>query len=114
MSSTPPLASGVPTPSQTVQPPPPGAGQGSAADVPQDLMRRILEDAAQRTGASVDRLQVTSVQEKTWGDGSLGCPKPGESYIQVLVDGFQIFVQAGERTLDYRTSDRGAFKLCEQ
>jgi hypothetical protein len=113
--STPPLASGVPSPSSSVQlPPPPSGDPSAAANVPPNLLSQILDDAAKRTGMAANQMQVTSVQAQTWSDGSLGCPEPGMNYIQIMIDGFQIFVQAGERTLDYRTSDRGAFKLCEK
>lgn len=118
-SSTPPLTATPLTPTPTTspaQPPPPGTGgsQPPSAIVPPDLLSRILSDAAGRASIPVDQVQVVRAEIKTWNDGSLGCPRPGENYIQVLVDGYQIIVSAGGQTLDYRTSDRGSFKLCEK
>lgn len=58
---------------------------------------------------------MTSAVEMTFDDASLGCPEPGRLYAQVLTQGFQVIVEAGEAELDYRVDERtGAFKLCEQ
>lgn len=81
--------------------------------MPAALLDQVRADAAQRAGVAPADVQVVSSTAQTWGDGSLGCPKPGEAYIQMLVDGFQIFVQAGGRTYDYRTSQTG-IRLCER
>ena len=90
------------------EPPAPGAG----IDVPAALLDQIRADAAERAGVAPSEVRVISSSTQTWNDGSLGCPKPGEFYIQMLVDGFQVLVQAGDRTFDYHTS-RHNFRLCE-
>jgi hypothetical protein len=106
----------VPAPSASVHPLPPQASgdPSAAANVPPNLLGQILDDAAKHAGVPADQVRVTGVLEKTWSDGSLGCPEPGMNYIQIMIDGFQIFVEAGGRTLDYRTSSRGGYKLCEK
>jgi hypothetical protein len=109
--TTGPLRPATPSPSLSPQPPPPPGG--SPADVPPPLLDQVLADAAQRAGVARSDVQVVSSTAQTWNDGSLGCPKPGESYIQVMVDGYQIIVQAGGHSYDYRTSQNG-FKLCEK
>ena len=48
-----------------------------------------------------------------WNDGSLGCPQPGQSYMQMIVDGFHVIVEAKARSYDYRTDTRGGVVLCE-
>lgn len=115
-SSSPTLApsSQQPVPSGTVsvpQPPPPQSGNPGAV-VPADVLEKVLADAATRTGVAKSAVQVTSAQAQSWNDGSLGCREPGMEYIQVLTEGYQIMVSAGGQTLDYRTSDRGSFKVC--
>ncbi len=57
-------------------------------------------------------LTLVRAQAVTWSDGSLGCPEPGMSYTQALVEGYWIVLDAGDQTLDYRASASGAFKLC--
>ena len=105
------LAPGVPSPTLSLPLPPPPSG--SQADAPPALLDRVRADAAQRAGVAPSDVQVVSSSAQTWSDGSLGCPKPGESYIQVMVDGFQIIVSAGGRTYDYRTS-QNSIRLCEK
>ncbi|MDH3463085.1 MAG: hypothetical protein OEM32_05605, partial [Acidimicrobiia bacterium] len=48
----------------------------------------------------------------TWTDGSLGCPEPGMSYTQTLVDGWQVLLQVGERLFDYHAGADGIPFLC--
>jgi hypothetical protein len=100
-SSTP--GGGSPQPSQSGQP---------AGSAPRDLIDGILADAASRTGLAAESLSVDA-RHVVWNDGSLGCPEPGMSYIQVLTPGWHVLVRAGSRTLDYRASERGSFRLCE-
>jgi hypothetical protein len=102
---------GPTTPPAAAAPPPnPTGGQ---ADVPASLLDMVRADAAQRAGVAPSQVRIVSSTPQTWGDGSLGCPKPGEAYIQVMVEGFQIFAEAGGHTYDYRTSQTG-IRLCEK
>jgi hypothetical protein len=48
-----------------------------------------------------------------WNDGSLGCPQPGEFYIQILINGHWVVLQVEGVEYDYRVSDSGHFILCE-
>jgi hypothetical protein len=79
---------------------------------PERLLAPVLADASKRTGVPAAELVVTNAWRRTWSDGSLGCPQPGMYYTQALVPGWQVIVAAGERSLDYRLSDRGFFIVC--
>ena len=79
---------------------------------PERLLAPVLADASKRTGVPTGELVVTNAWRRTWSDGSLGCPQPGMHYTQALVPGWQVIVAAGERSLDYRLSDRGFFIVC--
>jgi hypothetical protein len=48
-----------------------------------------------------------------WSDGSWGCPEPGMTYTQAIVNGWQVVVEAAGQTLDYRATGPGSFRLCE-
>ncbi len=50
---------------------------------------------------------------KTWNDGSLGCPEPGELYTQALVDGFQVVLEIDGERFDYRVGSGTDVRLCE-
>jgi hypothetical protein len=82
-------------------------------EVPSEIMEEILDDLVERSGAEAGEIKVLRAEAVVWNDGSLGCPKPGEAYIQVLVTGYWVIVQVEGVEYDYRTSDSGHFKLCE-
>lgn len=99
---------------ETTTSPPPATSQPSGTALPEDIASSIRSDAADRVGVSMDAVQVSSVTERTYSDTSLGCPEEGKMYAQVLTEGFQVIVEAGETRLDYRVSeDDGSFRLCE-
>lgn len=99
--------SGVPAPSSAA--PAPG---DPGAILPAELLERVLADAASRTGLPRAQVNVTNAVRQSWNDGALGCPEPGMVYVQVVSEGYQIMVSAGDQILDYRTSDRGVLKVC--
>jgi hypothetical protein len=72
----------------------------------------VVADVAQRAGVPVDQVTVISAEEKTFPDGSLGCPVPGMAYTQAIVDGYRIVAEAGGTTYDYRGTG-STFRLCE-
>lgn len=71
-----------------------------------------LADAVRQTGMDRSKLSVARAEMVTWRDGSLGCPQPGMQYMQALVPGFRVRIQAGDRVLDYHASSRGSLALC--
>lgn len=36
---------------------------------------------------------MLQIEDVTWPDGSLGCPLPGRSYTQALVDGYRVVLR---------------------
>ena len=82
-----------PLPERVSEPPAPVTGEA-----PVDLVARVREDVIRRTGAVPSAVKLVRDESVTWNDGSLGCPRPGEVYIQVAVPGFWIvFDVAGRR-----------------
>ena len=86
----------------------PGVGE-----VPDGIMDEIIADLVERTGAERDEIQVVRAEAVVWNDASLGCPKPGEFYIQMLINGYWVVLEVQGMEYDYRVSDKGSFKLCE-
>lgn len=82
-------------------------------EVPVTILAAILQDATERSGVELDDLVVTRAEAVTYSDGSLDCPEPGMGYTQALVDGYQVEIEAGDATLDYRVGAGGSFRLCE-
>ncbi len=81
--------------------------------VPDKILQDVKADLAARTGATVDDIEVASAESVTWGDGSMGCPKPGVFYTQVPVEGYRIVLRHAGKDYDYRAASRGWFVLCE-
>ena len=81
-------------------------------DLPQSVIDPVVAEVARLAGVPVAEVTVISAEEMTFSDGSLGCPVPGMSYTQALVDGYKIVAQAGGKTYDFRGSG-SAFRLCE-
>ncbi len=115
-----PSASGAPgsseRPTASRNLPQPAPSESTAAvvgEVPDELLDRILADAAERAGVAVDDIEVRRAEEVVWNDGSLGCPEPGMMYTQALVDGYHVVLEADGTELDYRASATGDFRLCE-
>jgi hypothetical protein len=86
-------------------------------EVPEDILSLIIADAVERTGAEPAEIEIVSTQSITWGDTSLGCPKPGKVYAQVLVNGYWVVLRYQEQEFDYRVDNQfniGNFFLCTE
>lgn len=59
-----------------------------------EALREVTEkaraDLAVREGVAASEVQVRLVQFETWADASLGCPRPGQLYAQVITEGYRI------------------------
>jgi hypothetical protein len=73
-----------------------------------------LADAAVHLGVSRADLQVERVEAHVWADSSLGCPKPGLMYSQIVTPGYLIVIAAGARNLEYHSDARGNVVLCQE
>lgn len=71
------------------------------------LVAQAKADAATRAGIPASAWTVVVVQGKEWPDASLGCPKPGVMYIQVVTRGYLIILSSGSRILEYHASANG-------
>lgn len=100
-------------PPERVPPPSPPPVEVGDGEVPAAYLAAVVADAAERAGVSADEVSVLEATAVVWSDGSLGCPEPGQSYIQMLIDGYRVVVSAGGRTLDYRLDGEGSFFVCE-
>ena len=102
------IGSSAPTPDGSSEP---GTSDGTA--LPASIIDPIVADAAARLAVDPSTVKIVSAQARTFGDGSLGCPQPGEMYTQALVDGYQVIVEVNGTQLDYRGSGPGRFRICE-
>lgn len=80
----------------------------------QTAIDAALREAASRLGVALTQLQVETVEQREWGDSSLGCPQPGFFYAQVITPGYLIVVAGGGKRLEYHTDTRGRSVMCRE
>jgi hypothetical protein len=85
-----------------------------AEALPPGLLDTLKADLSTRSGVAVDAIQFVSAEFVIWNDGSLGCPEPGVSYIQILIEGYRVILSADGTNYDYRTGRGEEFILCER
>lgn len=81
--------------------PAPSDPASSTAPVPRRDVLLSVEDLAATLVVDPAEVEVVSVEDVTWSDGSRGCAEPGMSYTQALVDGSRITLRAGGKTYEY-------------
>ncbi|MGH3384379.1 MAG: hypothetical protein ACRDO1_07365 [Nocardioidaceae bacterium] len=72
-----------------------------------------VADLAQRIGVDPAEITVVSVEEVTWRDGSLGCPREGMMYTQALVPGTRIMLARQAQTYEYHAGAGREPFLCD-
>jgi hypothetical protein len=85
--------------------------EGDLGSYPQPV-QLALEAAADRLGVSVDELTIESVEPMDWPDTSLGCPKEGQFYAQVITPGYLVLVSANGTTVEYHTNESDHVVFC--
>lgn len=62
---------------------------------------------ARRLEIPAEGIELLSVEARTWSDSSLGCPRPGYSYLQVIVPGYRIVLSAENRRYELHADTTG-------
>jgi hypothetical protein len=74
-----------------------------------ELARQSL---ARDLGIGADAITVVGVEAVEWNDSSLGCPKAGFNYLQVITPGYRITLEAQGTRYEYHTDQRGSVVRC--
>ncbi len=94
---------------------PPTEGSAAPFDENSKKMVELAQQALARElslqSANTTLIMIAPVE---WSDGSLGCPKPGMNYLQVITPGYQITLEAQGQRYEYHTDQRGAVVRCDQ
>lgn len=77
------------------------------------LIADAKADLSLRLGAQSSDINVKSAQSVEWPNASLGCPKRGVLYIQVITPGYQIILESNGKEFDYH-ADQTRVVLCEK
>ena len=84
----------------------------NTASMPRVVRRAVVADAARRFQVAESAVVLANAEQVTWGDGSLGCPQPGHSYPQMLVEGYCVTATTAAGRLLYHTDTRGNVATC--
>lgn len=67
---------------------------------------------AARLGVDTGAISVVVEENVTWSDGSIGCPQPGMSYTQALVDGRRVVLSHAGVEYHYHGARNGPLSYC--
>ena len=84
----------------------------NTASMPRAVRHAVVADAASRFQVAEDAVVLASAEQVTWSDGSLGCPKPGVMYTQMLVQGYRVTATTTAGRMLYHTDTRGNVVSC--
>jgi len=76
--------------------------QSPVPNVPEEANRAIA-DLAKRLDIDADRIEIVRVESVEWPDTSLGCPRPGQAYAQVITPGHIVVLSANGQEYEYHT-----------
>lgn len=79
---------------------PPGSVTVAAPDPAAQAVRRFV---AGERGVDLAEVRLVTSEAVTWPDSSLGCPEPGQMYLQVLTPGYRVVVEVGGDQLTVHT-----------
>jgi hypothetical protein len=102
-----------PTSDPTSGTPTGGPSSGRTSGSPAEGPAAAVSDLARRLGVDPGDVSVVSAEEVTWSDASIGCPKPGMMYAQVLTEGSRIVLQADGKRYEYHAAAGKAPFYCE-
>jgi len=101
-------------PTPTAQPVAAGEASEPATELPGPILAALKADLAQRALASAGEITIVEATQQEWPDGSLGCPAPGQSYIQQVTSGYRVVLAIADQEYDYRSNEQGQFVLCDR
>ncbi len=94
-------------------PPAGGSPEAPVFEPGDDPVAFAIADLAVRLGVAEVEIELVDQQEVMWRDGSIGCPQPGFSYTQALVDGSRIVLSYDGVTYSYHQGRGRAPFWCE-
>lgn len=74
-----------------------------------ELARAAL---AQELAVAATNITVVAVEATEWRDSSLGCPKPGMNYLQVITPGYKITLAAQGQRYEYHSDTNKRVVRC--
>ena len=91
-------------------------GQGSSAeltDVERGAAQLAIDTLASDLGIAPDSIEVDTVKAIEWRDSSLGCPKPGVAYLDVVTPGHKVILRVGKEIHVVHEAGNRAFRCVQ-
>jgi len=79
----------------------------------QRLIEKAKADLAQRLSIPASQINTREIRKVLWPDDSLGCPQPGMTYTQTLVQGYLIILESTGKEFEYHADLRDYVFYCE-
>ncbi len=118
--ATPPVASAVPSRQPVQEEPMPSTTLPSQEPAPAatgalrpTVVELAVADLAGQLGIAAEAITVRSMEAVEWSDTSLGCPKPGMLYAQVITPGYRIVLEANGQSYEYHTGRGSTIMRCK-
>ena len=93
----------------------PGGSPLAEPTSPPDAVSAAVSYLAAHLGVAPEQVTVISAMETNWSDSSLGCPRPGMSYLQVITPGYQIWLEVEGHRYGVHTNQSGShLVICEE
>ncbi len=74
----------------------------------QKMVLKFIDDPA----LTIEQVAVQNVEAMQWRDSSLGCPRKGMMYAQVITPGYLIELEAEGKVYEFHTDTNRAVVLC--
>jgi hypothetical protein len=78
----------------------------------QAMVELARQDLAKALYIDVGEISLVTSNAVEWNDSSLGCPKPGQNYLQVVTPGYLVRLSAQGQTYEYHTDTRSQVVRC--
>lgn len=98
-----------PSPTETTMEP---TSQPASTPAAPEVAQSVT-DLAGSLGVEESAVEVVSVEEVTWRNGSRGCAEPGTMYTQALIDGSRITLRVDGTAYEYHSGGSQPPSLCD-
>ena len=92
------------------------AGQGTAeelTDAERGAAQLAIDTLARELGVSRESIEVDTVKAIEWRDSSIGCPKPGVAYLDVVTPGYKVILRVGKEIHVVHEARNQAFRCVQ-
>jgi len=97
-------------------PPPAIAPEGTPPiSIPEEARQWVdlaRQELAKRLTVLDEVIDLVDVEPAEWPNTAMGCPKPGETYSEVVTPGYRIRFRVQDRVYEVHVSKRGEVRLC--